>query len=176
MKSWSSRAAIPALAAVLTLGPTSAAAAEQRFGIGLHYWRTIDSLGDLAGIEDDGASLILSYQYLLPGPFKLELDLEVFDDGFAGAPGTALAPQAFVLFGGFLYGGLGVGITYSDDLPDDFSDPFFMARVGLDFKPLPRLHLDLSANYRFDDWEAAKNLDVNTDTLTLGAVVRLAFR
>lgn len=150
-------------------------AAEHRLGLGIHYWRTVDNLDDLNNLEDNGTSYIASYQFKPRGLFKLELDLEVFGDGFGGSTETAYAPQAFVLVGGFVYGGVGVGTTYSNDLPDTFSDPFFMAKLGLDFALLGPLRLDVGAIYRFDDWASLQQIDLNTDTFTLGVIGRIEF-
>lgn len=50
------------------------------------------------------------------------------------------------------------------------SDPFYAARVGLDFVLLPRIHLDVNLNYRagtFDELDEA-----SSDTITLGAALR----
>lgn len=151
-------------------------AGEHSLGLGWQFWRTVDGLpgaGDVEDVEDDGSSLVASYQYKPAGLFKFEIDVEYFEDGFAGSTDTAIAPQAFVLVGGFVYGGVGVGVTISDGLEDEVSDPYFMARLGLEFDLLGPLSVDLHATYRFDDWEGLEGIDLNTDTYTLGAVARI---
>lgn len=168
------RIAITAALLALAFAP-AADAAEHRLGLGLHYWSTIDSVGDLEGIEDEGSSWLVTYQLKPAGFFKLELDVEVFDEGFAGSTDTSFAPQAFVLVGGFVYGGVGAGVTVSDGLQDNVSDPFFMVKLGLDFTVLPRVHLDVGAIYRFDDWEAVEEVDFDSDTYTLGVAARVVF-
>ncbi|MCL4838660.1 MAG: hypothetical protein KJ058_11925 [Thermoanaerobaculia bacterium] len=160
-----------ALLFAVALAP-AAAAGEHRLGFGLHYWKTLDeiegSLGD--GIDDNGLSQLVSYQYL-PGPFlKLEATVEYFPDGFGGATESAYSPQVFVIVGRGLYAGVGVGITRSSSFEDDWSDPFYGARVGYELPLLPRLDLDLNANYRFDSWSELEGYD--SDVLTFGAVLR----
>jgi hypothetical protein len=173
------------VAAVVALAVGAApAAAEHRLGFGFHYWKTIDELVDDGSdafdeIEDDGLSQVFSYQYVPGGLIKFEVDLEYFDKGFGGATGASWSPQVWVLAGSSIYGGVGVGVTYgkNEGFADwdeaEFSDPYYAARAGFDLLLLPRLHLDIGANYRFDAWSELE--DADTDTLTLGAVARFAF-
>jgi len=153
--------------AVLMVGPV---AADHRIGAGLHHWQTVDDLADdgFEGIEDEGTSGIVSYQYMPEGIFSLELDLEYFADGFGGSTEEAFSPQAYLLVGHGLYAGAGVGVTHSDG---ETSDMFYAARIGFDISIIPRLSLDVNANYRFDDWDLVD--EVETDTVTLGALIRL---
>jgi hypothetical protein len=99
--------------------------------------------------------------------FSLELDLEYFPDGFAGSTEDAFSPQAYLLIGRGLYGGAGVGVTYSDG---ETSDLFYAAKIGFDIAIIPHVSLDINANYRFNDWSLIDEVD--TDTVTLGALVR----
>ena len=146
-----------------------ALAADHRIGLGVHHWQTVDDLADegFEGLDDSGTSGIFSYQYMPEGIFTLELDLEYFADGFGGSTEAAFSPQAFLLVGHGFYAGAGVGTIYSDG---ESSDPFYAARVGLDFTLIPRLSVDVNANYRFDDWSLIDEVD--TDTVTLGALLR----
>ena len=146
------------------------AAADHRIGFGLHHWQTVDDLADegFEGIDDSGTSGIVSYQYVPAGLLSLELDLEYFADGFGGSTEEALSPQAYLLIGHGLYGGVGVGVNYSDG---ESSDMFYAAKVGFDITILPKLSIDVNANYRFDDWDLLG--EAETDTVTLGALVRL---
>jgi len=164
-----------ALLASLLIFGASAQAGEHRLGIGVEYWRTVDGLpssGDFEDLEDDGNSWLLTYQYKPAGLFTFQLDAEYFPDGFGGSTESAIAPQAFILVGGGLYGGIGVGFTYSDGLEDDISDLFYMGRIGFNFSLLGTIKLDLHATYRFDDWDALKDISVSSDTYTFGAAVR----
>jgi hypothetical protein len=149
------------------------AAAESSIGFGLHSWRTVDDLRSegFGNLRRSGVSYLLSYQYSPAPLLKLELDAEYFDKGFGGSSHYAIAPQAFVLVGSFVYGGLGIGTTYSKDFSNDFSSPFYAARVGLDLHLLPRIRLDVNANYHFHAFNELRG--VNTGTVTVGAVARL---
>jgi hypothetical protein len=147
------------------------AAAEHRLGLGLHYWQSIDELAkDFPGVEDSGVSWVGSYQLDPVGLFKFNLDLEYFRDGFGGSEGSALAPQVLALIGGKLYGGVGVGQTFSSSFENNRSSAYFIGRLGLDFALLPRLRLDLNLNYQADAFNELDEAD--TGALTLGVVAR----
>jgi hypothetical protein len=153
----------------------SPAQAEVRLGGGVHYWTALDDIEvDDVNIDESGSSFIASLQWLPGGLFYFEGDLEYFDDGFGGGNAGALAPQAFALAGvGALYGGLGIGVTYNDDLAgDNWSDPFYTLRAGLDFELLPRIHLDVHGNYIFNAFSDIDGAD--EDSITLGAIARIA--
>ena len=144
-----------------------------RLGGGLRYWVALDDI-DVDDVDEDGISFIVSYQYSMADFFKLEADLEFLDKGYAGADDTVWSPQAFFLVGKGLYGGVGVGINYSDG---DFADnPFFAFRAGFDLEVLPSIFLDINANYRFEKWDFDRiEEDLDTDTITVGAILRYEF-
>lgn len=161
------------LGMVLALASTArAGAAEHRFGLGAMYWRSIDDLGSV-DLEDDGTAPYLTYQYAPAGIFRLELDLEYYSKGFAGSDSTAYSPVAFVIAEFGLYAGLGIGVTVSDGLSDNVSDPFYAARLGYDFQLVPRLHFDINANYRADTFKGLEGYD--QDSITFGAAARIEF-
>jgi hypothetical protein len=162
------------VAALLTLALTAAApAAEHRFGIGGHYWRALDDIEvEDFEVDEDGVAPYFTYQYAPEGWFRLELDLEYYEAGFGGSTEEAVSPLAFLLVELGLYGGLGVGVTISDGLSDNVSDPFWVARLGYDFAVLPRVHVDVNANYRANTFEGLEDYD--SDSITLGAAVRFA--
>lgn len=158
---------------VTGLGTSSpAAAAKHRLGLGIQFWRALEDFDDqgFSGIERDGIAWVGTYQYDPAGLFKLQLDLEYSPDGFAASTDPTLSPVAFLLLGKGLYGGVGVGISFSDGLVDNHSDPFWVARIGLDLLILPKTRLDLHADYRARAFDELDN--VNTDGITLGAAVR----
>ncbi len=166
-----------AVALMVVLGWAAAArpavAADASIGFGIHSWRTVKDLRS-EGFQDirrSGISYLVSYQRHLIPLVKLELDGEYFDKGFGGSTHRAFAPQAYVLVGGFVYGGVGIGTTFSRDFANDFSSPFYVARVGLDLHLVPRFHLDVNANYKFNAFHELQG--ANTGTVTLGAVARL---
>ena len=92
-----------------------------------------------------------------------------------GSSGTAYSPQVFLLFGRFFYAGVGIGATKSDEFPsgDDWTDPWYAGRLGLDMLLLPRLHLDINANYRANAYRDLT--DAELDAMTFGASLRFAF-
>jgi hypothetical protein len=160
------------LLAGLLAASGAAAAAEHRLGIGQLYWRSLDDIGEV-GLEEDGVAPFLTYQYVPEGIFRLELDVEYYGDGFAGSDSAAYSPVGFVLVELGLYAGVGMGVTVSDGLSDNVSDPFYAARVGWDFTVLPRLHVDVNVNYRANTFEGLEDYD--RDSLTVGAAARVAF-
>ena len=144
----------------------------QRIGVGAHYWRTVDTLPD--GFDRDGLSYRLTFQNNLSPLLHYQVDIERLPSGYAGADKTVYAPQAMLLMGRWVYGGVGVGILYSDG---DFADrPFYLVRAGVDISLLPRVRLDINANYHFSEWRGLSEMgrDIDTDTITIGAALRLA--
>ena len=130
MKRWT------CLLALLVAGVAApAAAGEHRIGGGLHYWQSLNSFDDDFpdfDVQDDGFSEVVSYQYLA-GFIRFEAAAEYFDKGFQGSLDWAVSPQVYVLAGRGIYGGLGVGVTYSDFAHGSWSDPFYIATAGVDF-------------------------------------------
>lgn len=143
-----------------------------RVGVGAHYWKTIDNL-DANDIDEDGFSWVATYQFR-PGILGLGLDVEWKEKGFAGSTKDVYEPQAYLILGHGLYGAAGVGGYYSDG--EFAEDPFYFFRAGFDIELLPSIHLDLHALYRFEKWDNLNDsaTDVDTDTVTLGAAVRVA--
>ena len=149
------------------------AAADSSIGAGVHSWRTVDDLRSegFSNIRRSGVSYLVSYQYSPGALLKFELDGEYFAKGFGGSTHYAIAPQAFVLVGGFIYGGVGIGTIYSKDFSNNFSSPFYGARAGLNLHLLPRFTLDVNANYHFHAFNELRG--VNTGTVTVGAIARI---
>jgi hypothetical protein len=164
------------IAAVWVLGVwgllTPAFAGDHRIGLGGHYWKTVDDI-DISHIDEDGIALVVSYQYK-PSLLGLQLDVEIADEQLTGLDETVYSPQVFLIAGGLVYGGLGIGVRYADG---EFSDePFYALKAGLDFELLPRIHLDINANYRFENWDTDEvEEDIDTDTVTLGLIGRIEF-
>jgi len=162
-----------AVLALVALAAAPAAAGEHRLGIGYHYFEALGDIDSPGDIDDSGNSLVFSYQYLPGGLIRFEGDVEYFSDGYGGSTGSSYAPQAYVLLGRFFYGGVGVGITNGDFEGDDWSDPWYAARVGLDLLLLPKVHLDINANYRANSFSALD--DADSDAITFGVSARLSF-
>ena len=151
---------------------TPAYGGDHRLGIGGHYWTAVDDI-DISEIDEDGFAMVVSYQYK-PSLFGFQFDVEIADEQLTGQNETVYSPQAFLIVGGLVYGGLGIGTHYADG---DFADePFYALKAGLDFELLPHIHLDINANYRFEDFDVeAVEEDIDTDTVTLGLVGRIEF-
>ena len=146
---------------------------NNQLGVGVHYWTTVKNI-DVNDIKKNGFSYLAMYQYHY-GWVGLEGDLEWFDKGFGGASQDMYQPQAYLILGKIIYAAAGIGGYYTNNKLDD--NPFYAFRVGLDIPLLPILHLDINANYRFENWDdlSTEGKRVNTDTVTLGAAARLAF-
>lgn len=153
-------------------GSTNVFAGAHRIGGGAHYWQTVNDV-DLDNVDEDGIAWLATYQYKWSDWVAVQTDLEFLPENYAGSDKTVLAPQAYLTVGSGLYGGVGVGILYSDG---DFADkPFFALRAGVEMHVLPSLYLDINANYRFEEWESINQFeeDISEDTITLGAALRL---
>ncbi len=145
---------------------------KHRIGAGVHYWRSVKSI-DLDDVKEDGMAYLLTYQLRPASLIKFGVDVEMLPKEYAGAGKAVYAPQVYAVLGSTLYAALGVGTYFSDG---DFSkDVFYNLRAGLDFSLLPFIHLDIHANYRFENWDDIKTVDddIRSDTITLGAAVRL---
>jgi len=160
--------------ALATLAAAPAVAGEHRVGIGYHYFETLGNIDSPGDIDNSGNSLVFSYQYLPGGLLRFEGDVEYFSGGYGGSTGSSYAPQAYVLLGRFVYGGVGVGITNGDfEDGSSWSDPWYAARLGLDLLLLPKVHLDINANYRANSFSALDEAD--SDSITFGISARLSF-
>lgn len=161
-----------ALVLFAVTGAAPARAASSSFGLGLHYWQTVNDLIGGAGLEDNGVSYVLSYQRTPSrGLLRFELDLEYFDKGFGGSDQAAFAPVGYLIVGRKFYVAGGIGLTFSSGLENDVSDPFFAGRIGYDIALLPGLSLDVNVNYRTNTFAELGDLD--TDTFTLGVIARI---
>jgi hypothetical protein len=171
MKRRNSWVAIVAGLAIVA-GWAACAQGGTRLGVGAHYWKALEDI-KVDEVDESGVSWLASVQLGTSSLVKAQIDVEMFPKGFAGGTEVFYAPQAFVIVGRGIYGGLGIGIYYAGD--EFAEDPFYLLRAGVDVELTPRVYLDINANYRFEQW---KNLgdtvkDIDTDVITLGAAVRL---
>jgi len=169
-------ALLVASAGLLWMASTSQAQEQggnNQFGVGVHYWTTVKNI-DVQDIDKNGFSYLAMYQYHY-GWVGIEADLEWFQKGFGGATQDIYQPQAYLILGKVIYAAAGIGGYYTDGKLAD--NPFYAFRAGLDIPLLPILHLDINANYRFENWDdlSTEGKSVDTDTITLGAAVRLVF-
>jgi hypothetical protein len=148
--------------------------AGSRIGAGLTYWHALKDV-DFTDFDRNGASWFVTYQSRGAYLIGWEADFEFMPEGFMASPKTVYAPQAYVVAGTSIYGAAGIGWYYSDG---DWADqPFYALRAGMELTLIPTIYLDLCANYRFTKWGALKDkdIDIDTDTIMLGAAIRLGF-
>ncbi|MBC2714184.1 MAG: hypothetical protein HF978_02640 [Desulfobacteraceae bacterium] len=149
----------------------SSVAGPHRLGVGWQWWQTIDDI-DFDNFDEKGYAWMFTYQYK-PSLLGCQLDLEFSNQKLGSRSRNVISPVAYVLLGGLIYGGLGIGSNYASD---NWTDPFYALRLGLDFTLFEKFHLDVNANYRFEDWDYDKVVeDIDTDTITLGLAVRYEF-
>lgn len=172
MKEWI--IGIIAICAVMTVFSGDVVAdSGSRIGGGVHYWVAMDDI-DTDDVDENGFAYMFSYQYSSGALVLFEANLEVFPEDMTGTDENLYAPQAFVLLGGAIYGGLGAGYFYYDG---EFSDdPFYILRAGLNLELLPSIYLDINANYHFTDIGEIDEVsdEIDTDTMTVGAMLRFA--
>jgi len=157
--------------AMLAIGSLPAwAGGAHRIGGGANYWTSVEDIDD-SDVDEDGFSYLVSYQYR-PGLLGLGIDAEMMPDRYGE---DTYAPQAYLILGKGLYAAAGVGILLVDD--EWAEDPFYSLRAGIDLELLPSIYLDINANYRFNETTdlEASTTDIDTDTVFLGAAVRLGF-
>ena len=144
--------------------------ATHRLGVGANYWVALSDI-KVDDIDDKGFGYVATYQFR-PGLFGLQLDVEWLPDRFGE---DALAPAAYVIVGRGVYLAAGVGLIRQDGSWAD--DPFVALKAGLNMKVLPSMFLDVGVSYRFDSKQKIDDAldDIDTDTLFLGAALRLAF-
>lgn len=162
---------IPVFALFLAPFLASPSHADFQLGAGANYWTSVGSINE-NDFDEDGLSYYLSLQIPMSDWVRIEAQFEHFDEGFGGSPDDVYAPQAFVILGGTIYAGAGIGGYYVDN--DFLDDPFYVLRAGLNIELLPNVYLDVNANYRFENWDQVNNDNVNEDTITLGAAARIA--
>ena len=153
---------------VLTTAGTCPAHGETRLGGGIHYVRTLGDIKDDSRFDNDAYNIMGSLQFS-GGLLTLEADVEWIPN-YGGSDKSLWQPQAYLLLGGFIYGGVGIGIGHFDG--EWQNDPFYALRAGVDF-PLGPLYLDVNVNYRFQSTKVFEDLDeIDTDAVTFSAVVR----
>jgi len=159
------------LLSLLLFGSLSLRAEDGKhyLGVGVNYWQVIEDI-DVDDIEEDGFSYLAAYRYD-GGLLSLQAEVEAFPEDYAGAPKNVISPQALVILGESLFVAAGAGIQYSDG---EFADePYFLLRAGLSLIGLGPVQIDLHATYLFTDAGAFDVDDIDTDTLTLGAMFRI---
>ncbi len=154
---------------VIVTASSSRAQLGLRLGGGIHYVKTVGDIKDTPEFDDNAFNLVASAQ-VGKGLFQIEGDVEWVND-YGGSGESLWLPQVFVLIGGLVYGGAGIGTGYIDG--EWFDDPFYALRAGVDF-PVGPVSLDINANYRFMDTSVFDKVDnEDFDSITVGAIVRI---
>ncbi len=139
-----------------------------RIGGGVEYMKTLGDIKDEEEFDSDALAFLGSYQMDLT-MFKVEGDVEWVLD-FGGSGKSLILPQAYVLFGDFIYGGVGIGTATFDG--EWASDPFYALRAGV-LLEMDSMDLDVYALYRFHDTDVFEDLgDQDLDSITFAAQVR----
>lgn len=157
------------IVAALTLSGIGTAHAAW-LGGGIHYLRTLGDITDDGNIDLNQNSVSLLASGLTDmGPLKVEGQVEyVFD--YVGTGNEMWVPSAWVLAGGMIYGGAGIGIGYTNN--EWQTNPFYALRAGVNV-PLGAMALDGYATYAFQSDADLKNLTgEDLDSLTFAALLR----
>ena len=109
----SSLSALVAIALFVSVVGT--AHAERSLGLGVHYLRNLGDISDDGAVDlnQNSASLIGSIKSDL-GPLKLDGQVEYIFD-YIGTGDEMWQPSLWLLLGGFIYGGGGMGIGYTNN-------------------------------------------------------------
>lgn len=138
-----------------------------QLGGGVHYVKTVGDIKDSPEFDTNDFNLVAAAKLGL-GLVTCEGDVEWIPD-YGGSSESLWFPQVFVLVGGMIYGGAGIGIGYLDG--EWFDRPSYALRVGVHIPILP-ISVDVNADYRFMDSGAFEGIDNDDlDSVTFGAVV-----
>jgi len=153
---------------LLLAGVLAMPAQAGRIGGGVEYMRTLGAIKDEEEFDPDALAFIGSYQMDLT-MFKLEADVEWVLD-FGGSDKPLILPQAYALFGDFIYGGVGIGTATFDG--EWAEDPFYALRAGVVLE-MDSMDIDLYALYRFHDTKIFEDMEEeDLDSITFAAQVR----
>lgn len=149
------------------------ARAEASLGVGYRHFFTVDELEK--PFKENGYGGYINWRMQWTEWLGGLLELAFYEDGYAGTSNEPLAPQAFLLLGGPLYLGAGVGILYSKS---DFADsPFWVVRAGYEGVLTEWFLFDVTVSYEFSEWNGVNKVDerFESDTVVVGAGLRVLF-
>ncbi|MFT5241264.1 MAG: hypothetical protein ACI9OU_002645 [Candidatus Promineifilaceae bacterium] len=170
MKTLSCLASVLVVGGLVTAAVAAGPGGRHSIGGGAHYHKTVDDV-KINDIDSDGVGWYGVYQYRGSQAGAIEFDFEFMPDNFGGATNDVYAPQIYLISGKGLYGGVGIGWLYSDSEWAD--DPFYALRVGFNLELASGVFLDINGNYQFTKWDTDITRDLDTDTVTLGAALRI---
>lgn len=149
------------------------ARADSSLGFGLRGFRTVDSLEK--PFKDTGMGGYVNWRSQWNDWFAGMVELDIYEDGFAGSRDEVLAPQAFLVVGDSLYAAVGGGILFSDGNLADA--PFLALRAGVQGALTTWFMFDVSLSYEYAQWDGVNEIDerFDSDTVVLGAGLRMLF-
>lgn len=176
---------LPIIMSFFCLSLYTAQAGEHAFGVGFHYFYTLDDISQdfdesiTSVFKRDGLGINFSYRYKFNSFAGILAEIQMYPNGHLDAK-SVVSPRVFALLGRRIYGGVGIGwnnVQWRDETKDlhvsgNWTDPFYMLRAGMEFPLLMgRLVVDMNANYEFNFWNDVKEFD--SDILTFGAGLRI---
>ena len=167
---------IAAIAATLFVAEALAAyGGGFEIGAGATYWYSIHEATDQK-FDRDGLGWMISSRLPLSEFFSIGLEIEQSPENFVFLEKHLYLPSAYAILGQGVYAGLGLGTYYYDG--DFYGDVWYALRAGFKVPLISNsLVLDVNGNYRVENWDDMKDITdkVDTDTLMIGAALRLVF-
>ena len=169
--------AIAAIAVSMVVAEAMAANRGTGFelGAGATYWYSIDAAKDQS-FDRDGLGWMITSRIPLSDFFAIGLEVEQSPDNFVFLSKRLYLPSVYAVLGNGIYGAIGIGTYYYDG--DFYGDTWYALRAGFKVPVITdALVLDVNINYRVEDWDGIKEVgdNVDTDTLMVGAALRLLF-
>jgi len=172
---------------IMSIGAMTASAGEHAFGVGFHYFYTLDEISDELddsigdSFHKDGLGINVSYRYKFNPRFGFLAEVQTYPDGYLDAK-SVISPRILAVLGQSIYAGIGIGwnnvkwenATEDFHDSDNWTDSFYILRLGLEFPILvEHLRLDINGNYEFNEWNDVEEFD--SDIITFGAGLRIMF-
>lgn len=158
---------------------------EHSLGIGGHYFKTLEEISDdlnddyADAFHKDGIGLNLSYKYKPSIIYGFLCELQFFPDGYYFSE-SAISSRILFLMGSTVYVGAGIAWNYLSTEPafedlggnsGEWTDAYYLVRAGFELPIVPRLKLDINANYELNQWSDLEDFD--SDYISLGAGIRI---
>ncbi len=164
------------LATAILLGGSLAAHALDniQLGVGANYWVAMRDAAD-DSFDKHGLGWMISTRYMSTPYFGLGIDLEKSPKNYMMFEKPIYSPAAYLVAGKGIYAALGIGTYYYDG--KFIKDTFYALRAGLNLEIIPKIVIDINANYRSESWSKIRHArrEVSSDNIVLGAAVRIKF-
>jgi len=136
---------------------------EAGFGLGLHYLKTVEDMGETSGFDSSSLGYLGVYSFG-PGMLNFELSAEYVPNYIMDE--DLFQPAAYAFIGNRIYGGLGIGIGHFKG--QWANDPFFDLRAGLKISVF-----DFFASYRIQKLDEVTELETDDfNSVTFGALFK----